>query len=884
MAVVTRALAKDPDARYQDLAGMRKDLVRLRQRIEAETPEPIAPPDGDAETILIQGQETPQSGQRPQGSRRGADRDELSRRRMVQVGAQLEVARQAMAAGEFDAAAAAAEQALMLNAEDATALEILDRARMALDERQVQQLLTRGDDLLRSGALTGALAVADEALGLMPDSSAVRAFRQSIDRARTDRQLALERAEALRAALQRAQKLFETGEFEQAEAAAADALQLDPELGVARALQQQARDAAQRAKQSAAALEAAQQTESHEAAVKILEEAHQRDRMHAQVGRQLERRRAAWQEEQRQARVRREKVAAAIAEAKAAPSHAAAIAALEAAQVLTPEDKDVGRLLTERRAALAREEEAARRAREREAAMAEADATPDHAAAVGILRRAVAIDEGHAGLREQLAVRERALERQEAELRQARERAAKVAAALTAAEQASSHEVAVTMLEGALRLDPAHAEVGRQLERRRAAWQEEQRQARERRENVAAAIAEAKAASSHAAAIAVLERVAALEPEDQDVGRLLAERRAALAKEEEAARRAREREAAIAAARATARQTPAHEAAIQILEGALTLDPSNADVQRDLGERRSARERELEEARLERDRRQLERERKENVAAALTKAKQTASHETAVKILEGARQLDPAHAEVGRQLERRRAAWQEEQRQARERREKVAAAIVEANAASSHAAAIAALERAQALGPEDKEVGRLLAERRAALAREEEAARRAREREAAIAAAMAEADATPDHAAAIGILRRAVAIDAGHAAVREQLAAREHAFERARKVAAALAAAQQAASHEAALKILEGAQQLDPAHTEVGRQLELRRAAWQEEQRQAHERREKAAAAVAEAQTATSHAVAIAALERAQAHVTRRTGKSGGCWRSGARR
>jgi hypothetical protein len=415
------------------------------------------------------------------------------------------------------------------------------------------------------------------------------------------------------------------------------------------------RQARERAAKIAAALAAAGRAPSHEAAVGILEAALPLDPTHGEVNRRLEERRAAWQEEVRQARERREQVAAAIAQAKATASHAEAIATLEGARALDPADAKVERLLAERRGALAREEEAARRAREREAAiaaaLAEAEATADHAAAIEVLRRGLALDEGHRILREQLEVRERALERQEAELRQARERAAKIAAALAAAGRAPSHEAAVGILEAALPLDPTHAEVNRQIEKRRAAWQEEVRQARERREQVAAAIAQAKATASHAEAIATLEGARALDPADAEVGRLLAERRGALAREEEAARRAREREAAIAAALAKARQTAAHDAAIQILERASALDSSNVELQRELAARHTARERALEETRRER-------ERKEAIAAALKKARQTASDEAAVAILTEALALEPSHPEMRGQLAKRETALQ----------------------------------------------------------------------------------------------------------------------------------------------------------------------------------------------------------------------------------
>ena len=83
------------------------------------------------------------------------------------------------------------------------------------------------------------------------------------------------------------------------------------------------------------------------------------------------------------------------------------------------------------------------------AALAEADATADHAAAIEMLRRGLAHDISHRMLREQLGVRKRALERQEAEQR----RAAEIAAALAAAGRAPSDEAAIGILEAVLPLE-----------------------------------------------------------------------------------------------------------------------------------------------------------------------------------------------------------------------------------------------------------------------------------------------------------------------------------------------------------------------------------------------------------------------------------------------
>ena len=87
-----------------------------------------------------------------------------------------------------------------------------------------------------------------------------------------------------------------------------------------------------------------------------------------------------------------------------------------------------------------------------------------------------------------------------------------------------------------MKLDPAHAEVKALLAERRAARDEEARQAHERREKIVAAVARANKTASHEAAIEVLEGALAIEPADGEVRRLLSERQTALSHERELAR------------------------------------------------------------------------------------------------------------------------------------------------------------------------------------------------------------------------------------------------------------------------------------------------------------------------------------------------------------
>ena len=55
LEVVGRALEKDPQDRYQDLAAMRRDLQRARQRADLDTEETvIVKPDPDGETLAVE--------------------------------------------------------------------------------------------------------------------------------------------------------------------------------------------------------------------------------------------------------------------------------------------------------------------------------------------------------------------------------------------------------------------------------------------------------------------------------------------------------------------------------------------------------------------------------------------------------------------------------------------------------------------------------------------------------------------------------------------------------------------------------------------------------------------------------------------------------------
>ena len=214
-------------------------------------------------------------------------------------------------------------------------------------------------------------------------------------------------------------------------------------------------------------------TASHDAAIAILTEALGRDPGHAEITSALGARRTALEDDARRARERREKVAAALAKAAATPAHDAAIAVLNGAVALDPGNPDVRQALEARQAALGREQEEARRAREREeriaSAIANAKKTTAHEGAIAILKEALALDPKNTTLRGLLDTRQAALDREREQARLEAERQAKVASAIKQARSAKSHEAAIALLKEAVALDGTNKEARVLLETREKA-------------------------------------------------------------------------------------------------------------------------------------------------------------------------------------------------------------------------------------------------------------------------------------------------------------------------------------------------------------------------------------------------------------------------------
>ena len=240
--IVGRAGEKDVAKRYPELEQMRRELLAVHRRLESSEP-----------TIIV---ETPRPQPAPQAvTRRGTDRDELARRRTSQIQYYLDLAERAASEQRHDSVIAACEQALLLDSENARAQDLAEQARAALEMEQVRQLLAEAERELQRGALTAASELLNQAATIRSSAEQVT-LRKAVDKAIEERDQARRKAEAIRAALERAHAAFNAGSFAEAIRLADEALTIDPQNVTAaslkvRATDQQARLAKEAAEQRA---------------------------------------------------------------------------------------------------------------------------------------------------------------------------------------------------------------------------------------------------------------------------------------------------------------------------------------------------------------------------------------------------------------------------------------------------------------------------------------------------------------------------------------------------------------------------------------------------------------------------------------------------------
>ena len=149
---------------------------------------------------------------------------DLQKRRAREIASQLANARQAFESGDFEGTLWACDKALLLDPQMPDVLDLMDRARKALDERKINAWLEDARRALSQGDIGKASDLIDQALSVDRDSQQALTIRGEMLELRRERERERERARTIQAAKDRARASFEEGDFEAAVRSAEDAL------------------------------------------------------------------------------------------------------------------------------------------------------------------------------------------------------------------------------------------------------------------------------------------------------------------------------------------------------------------------------------------------------------------------------------------------------------------------------------------------------------------------------------------------------------------------------------------------------------------------------------------------------------------------------------
>ena len=252
VALIDRALRKDPKERFDDAETMHAAISKIRRHLEND-----ATWDATAPTKIV---DRPGGGvsKRGTGSERRltsdsvgvaqmtpppeprADREMLARRRTEQIEACLERSRTFLNAGDTGAALEACIQALTLEENHPGAVELEQAINTAIAVRRAEDLRQEAAGELGRFELTSAQGLLQQARELEPESADLKRLERDLKLARVEQTRQRQRAEALAAAIEKAERALRDGETEVALASARDALSLDGGSAKARELEAEA--------------------------------------------------------------------------------------------------------------------------------------------------------------------------------------------------------------------------------------------------------------------------------------------------------------------------------------------------------------------------------------------------------------------------------------------------------------------------------------------------------------------------------------------------------------------------------------------------------------------------------------------------------------------
>ena len=246
VTVIERTLRKDPAERFESAAALGAAFARIRRTLDGD-------PSWDAPTVVME---------RPAGiSKRGTGserqrasdavgvaqltpppdprvgREVLARRRTEQIDACLMRSRELLEAGDADAALDACIQALTLEESHSGALELERVIQATIATQRAAALRQEAVSELGRQSLTAAQDLLQQARELDPENPDLKRLERDLRLARVDQTRQRQRADALAAALERAEQALANGETEVALASARDALGFEPDLARARELE-----------------------------------------------------------------------------------------------------------------------------------------------------------------------------------------------------------------------------------------------------------------------------------------------------------------------------------------------------------------------------------------------------------------------------------------------------------------------------------------------------------------------------------------------------------------------------------------------------------------------------------------------------------------------
>lgn len=491
--IVERCLQKNPERRYPDLGVMTKDLQRVRSR--------LAGPDESTTNIKEwPDKSVPQSSQvkastTPLPSRQWAQREALARRRLSEIQGYLEAAQAALESGDFESAIASCEEILIRDAEDVRALELIDRAKAVIGQRQAAEWLTEAEVELRRGAVTAALALIERAEALNPSSARLIELRRAADEVLRERERLRKRSEAVRQSLDRGHTAYDKGQYQQAVAAGQEALALDPESIEAKVLTERATEgvvARERAELERRAHEAVREARrmfgsgNHAGALDSLARFEPRHELVTQAAERLRAEAERIAEERRHEAERlakQQRVAAELEDIRLEISRQDYLDAMQHLEALIRAEgavPEIQALFQQAQAAQAeaeQQESLARDLAEHVARAAGLFARNDLAGAAARVDAALKLNPSYAAA---LTLRAKiqegvklATEQRQNEERRARQRDGAVADALERARHAVSNAAAVAALTEVLDLEPGHAEAQSLLRQRGEALERE---------------------------------------------------------------------------------------------------------------------------------------------------------------------------------------------------------------------------------------------------------------------------------------------------------------------------------------------------------------------------------------------------------------------------